>query len=61
MPAAAALLTIPEAAPRLGVTPAVVRTWIRDGLVPAVSLPGGELGIPAPALRVTRRRLGFPD
>jgi excisionase family DNA binding protein len=45
-----ALLTLPEAAARLGVTPGTIRRWIRTGDLPAHRLPGGHFRVSSTAL-----------
>lgn len=44
------LMTVPQVAKTLGVADETVRTWINDGRVPFVTLPGGGRRITRAAL-----------
>lgn len=53
------LLTVGEAAERLGVHENTMRKWADEGIVPVVRRPGGHRRFEASVIEDKRRELGF--
>ena len=55
------LLTVTEAARRLGVSPNTLRSWVADKKIDAVVLPSGHRRFQASVVEEKRREMGFKD
>ncbi len=55
------LLTLGEAAERLGVHENTMRKWADQGIVPAVRRPGGHRRFELKVIEEKRKELGFRD
>ncbi|MGI8552349.1 MAG: MerR family DNA-binding transcriptional regulator [Dehalococcoidia bacterium] len=55
------LLTISEAAKRLGVSTNTMRAWADRGLVPVVKLPSGHRRFEVSAMEQKRKDMGFTE
>lgn len=55
------LLTIEQAAQRLGISARTLRNWADKGLIPVVKLPSGYRRFEPAVIDAKRRELGFRD
>ena len=60
-PTSPRLLSITQAAERLGVHYQTLRAWADKGLVPVVRLPSGYRRFDPDAIERVRREMGLPD
>ena len=55
------VMTVTEAARRLGVSPNTLRAWVENGKIDAIVLPRGHRRFQVSVVEEKRRELGFRD